>query len=190
MGARIMGIDPAEYGKDDTVFIVRQGRVVLDYQRHHGKGTMEVVGLAARFAEQWKPDVINGDAGGLGSGIMDRLIELGYPVNRILFGERAVKDDLYGIRRDEMWGEMKAWFEDKPNQIPDDRALQAEITSPGFTHDSSRRLKVESKESMQKRGIKSPDGGDALALTFAMPARPKKRTFVQQHQVLDSEVGF
>jgi hypothetical protein len=33
--------------------------------------------------------------------------------------------------------------------------------------DSANRNKVESKKDMAKRGIRSPDGGDALALTFA-----------------------
>ncbi len=75
-----------------------------------GKKTMEVVGLAARAVEEWEPDFINVDAGGLGSGIADRLIELGHPVTRILFGERAVEQDLYALRRDEMWGEMADWF--------------------------------------------------------------------------------
>jgi hypothetical protein len=30
-------------------------------------------------------------------------------------------------------------------------------------------IKIESKESMKKRGLASPDDGDALALTFAEP---------------------
>jgi hypothetical protein len=30
-------------------------------------------------------------------------------------------------------------------------------------------IKLESKESMKKRGLASPDDGDALALTFAEP---------------------
>jgi phage terminase large subunit len=32
---------------------------------------------------------------------------------------------------------------------------------------------LESKESMGKRGVASPDDADALALTFAMPVAPR-----------------
>jgi hypothetical protein len=113
------------------------------------------------------------DAGGLGSGIADRLAELGYPVSRILFGERAIEEDLYAIRKDEMAGELKKWFEDQPNQLPNDEALKSDISSPSYTYDSSRRLKVESKEAMKRRGLKSPDGFDMLCLTLR--CRPSGR---------------
>lgn len=168
VGPKIMALDPAEYGSDDTVMGYRQGRVVPEVRRYHGKGPMEVVALAAQAFIEWQPDYLNVDAGGLGSGIADRLIELGYPVNRILFGERAIDSELYAIRKDEMGGEMKEWFENQPNQIVYDDALKADLSSPSYTYDSSRRLKIESKEHLKARGLKSPDGFDFLSLTFAM----------------------
>lgn len=170
VGPKIMGIDPAEYGSDDTVFGMRQGRVVHATKRMHGRGPMEVVGLAAKAIEEWRPDFVNVDAGGLGSGIADRLTELGHPVTRILFGEKAIEPDLYGIRRDEMGGALKDWFDDAPTQLPYDEAFKADICGPSYTYDSSRRLKVESKEHMKARGLKSPDGFDMLCLTHAIPA--------------------
>jgi hypothetical protein len=171
VGPRIMGIDPSESeseAADDTVFCLRQGRVVHEFRRFHGRKTTEVVALAARAIHDWDPDYINVDAGGLGSGIADRLIELGYPVSRILFGERAVEIDLYGLRRDEMWGEMAEWFKD-PVQLPYDMAALADLTAPAKDEDGSLRFKLETKKSMKKRGLKSPDAGDSLALTFALP---------------------
>ena len=167
VGPKIMGIDPAEYGSDDTVFTLRQGRTIPNVKRYHGRGPMEVVSLAVNAIEEWKPDYINVDAGGIGSGIADRLIELGYPVQRVLFGERAIEDDLYAIRKDEMAAEFKKWLEDQPNRIVYDDALKADLSSPSYTYDSSRRLKVETKEHMKARGLKSPDGFDSCCLTFA-----------------------
>ena len=168
-GPRIMGVDPAEYGDDATAIAMRQGRKVAPIIRYYKRGPMEVAGLVAVEADRWKPDAINVDCTGVGSGVADRLIELGYPVNRVHFGERAIQNETYGIRRDEMWGEMKRWLEDQPNCLPDDDALEADMTAPQYTYDSSRRLKLESKEVMKKRGINSPDSADALALTFATP---------------------
>lgn len=177
VGPKIMGIDPAEAeeGGDDTVFILRQGRAVTGYQRFHGRNTMEIVALAARWITEWCPDYINVDAGGLGSGIADRLIELNHPVSRILFGERAVERDLYGLRRDEMWGEMVRWFAD-PVQLPSDEAFKSDLCGPIKDEDSSLRFKLESKKAMRKRGLHSPDAGDALALTFAIPAVGVRQT--------------
>jgi phage terminase large subunit len=52
--------------------------------------------------------------------------------------------------------------------------LEVDLTGPGFHHDRRDRLVIESKESMKKRGLASPDDGDALALTFAMPVVVKR----------------
>jgi hypothetical protein len=174
-GPKIMGVDPAEYGDDATAILLRQGRRAFGLDRD-GKvkrlykyGPMDVVGQVAMLADKHKPDAINVDATGVGSGIADRLIELGYPVNRIHFGGKPTKDELYVIKRDEIWGELKEWLENEPNQLPVDDVLASDLCAPQFSYDSSRRLRLESKESMRRRGVASPDSGDALALTFATP---------------------
>lgn len=177
IGPKIMGIDPAESPQgDDTVFVLRQGRVVSKMKRFHGKNTMEIVGLAGLAIAEWEPDFINVDAGGLGSGVADRLIELGHPVQRVLFGERAYDDELYSIRKDEMAGEAKEWLENQPNQIINDDALKSDMVTPGFSHDSSLRLKVETKEHIKNvRHLPSPDGFDAFCLTFATKVSTYKK---------------
>jgi hypothetical protein len=76
--------------------------------------------------------------------------------------------DLYGLRRDEMWGEMAEWFKDVV-QLPYDMAALADLTAPAKDEDGSLRFKLETKKHMRGRGLKSPDAGDALALTFALP---------------------
>lgn len=169
IGVRIMGVDPAEYGDDASAIVKRQGRNVDPVIRYWKRGPMELVGLVAAEADKWKPDVINVDCTGVGSGVADRLLELGYPVMRVHFGERAVEKELYINRRAEMWASMRDWLNDAPACLPDDDALEADMTAPQYTYDSSRRLKLESKEDMRKRGVPSPDSADALALTFATP---------------------
>ena len=169
VGVRIMGVDPAEYGDDASAIVKRQGRNVDPVIRYWKRGPMELVGLVAAEADKWKPDVINVDCTGVGSGVADRLLELGYPVVRVHFGERAVEKELYINRRAEMWASMRDWLNDAPACLPDDDALEADMTAPQYTYDSSRRLKLESKEDMRKRGVPSPDSADALALTFATP---------------------
>lgn len=168
-GPKIMGVDPAEYGNDATAIVTRQGRKAGEVTRLYKYGTMEVVGHVARLADKIKPDAINVDCTGVGSGVADRLRELNYPVNRIHFGGRANRPELYRIKRDEIWGDMKEWLEDLPNELPVDDALASDLCAPQYSYDSSRRLCLESKEHMRSRGVSSPDSGDALALTFATP---------------------
>jgi hypothetical protein len=170
---KIMGVDPAEYGDDATAIAKRQGRIVDPVKRYYKKGTMEVVGLVAIEADKYHPDAINVDCTGIGSGVADRLLELGYPVNRVHFGEKAIQDDIYLRRKDEMYGDMKLWVLDKPNQLPNDEVLKSDMVASSYTYDSSRRLVIESKEKIKKRGLPSPDSSDAVALTFAVKIYPK-----------------
>ena len=88
-------------------------------------------------------------------------------------GGTPLEELKYVNKRAEMWGLMKEWLGEKPVQIPDDNRLETDLCGLRYNYDSKSRLKLESKEDAKKRGIKSPDDGDALALTFAFPvARP------------------
>jgi hypothetical protein len=41
------------------------------------------------------------------------------------------------------------------------------LTGPEFGFDAENRILLERKDDMKRRGLASPDAGDALALTFA-----------------------
>jgi hypothetical protein len=67
----------------------------------------------------------------------------------------------------------KEWLEDVAGaDIPDDDALQTDACCPGYKYDSTTRLQIESKDDIRRRGSASPDGWDAVALTFAEPVAP------------------
>jgi hypothetical protein len=175
LGPNIMGVDPAEYGDDWTSVTTRRGRVARRMDRWNGAGTMETVGRVAMIAEREKPDAICVDSTGVGTGVADRLLELGFPVIRVHFGESPRDKKRFVICRDEMWGLMSEWLEDGPVSIEDDDDLAAQLTSVQYSYDSARRLKLESKEKMKERGLASPDDADSLALTFYqhVPAHPE-----------------
>lgn len=170
---KVMGVDPAEFGDDDTAIVFRQGRRAYGLRRKHGYSTMEVVGLVQQFLitdEQTtgvKVDRICVDSTGMGTGVADRLKELGYPVQRVIVGGRPKNEIEYRYTGDEIWGEMAEWIKDGPVEIPDDDVLQGDLTGRTFKRDSSRRLKLTPKEKMRDDGQPSPDSADALALTFA-----------------------
>jgi hypothetical protein len=64
---------------------------------------------------------------------------------------------------------MGEWLKETPCRIPDEDSLHGDLISPKYKYDSNSRLVMERKEDMKKRGLRSPDEGDALALTFAAP---------------------
>ena len=170
-GPVVLGVDPARYGDDRTAIVRRQGRVAWGLEYFEKKDTMEVVGLVHLAIQREKPDAIFVDVGGLGAGVVDRLREMGYehvvPVNG---GGSPLDADLYLNKRAEMWGELARWLKEPPVVIPDSDELHGDLCAPSYKYDSKTRLVLEKKEDMKKRGLRSPDGGDALALTFAFPA--------------------
>ena len=91
-----------------------------------------------------------------------------------------------------MWQQMKDWLETA--SIPNDQELRASLTALRYGYKAGEML-IESKEEAKKRGIKSPDEADSLALTFAFPGSPKKRRHdIPDHAVarydLDRETGM
>jgi phage terminase large subunit len=169
-----MGVDVARFGDDQTVICFRRGRCgyAEDWITMRGMDTMQV---AARVAEEYRtkrPEAVFVDEGGLGAGVVDRLKQLRVPVLGVNFGakpDRLMIDGETKVRnkRAEMWALMRAWL--KGGAIPDDHELAADLTGVEYGFDEHQAVQLEKKESMKKRGLASPDKGDALALTFAYP---------------------
>ena len=175
-GPVVAGVDPARFGDDRTAVILRRGRKAFGLRTFKGRDTMEVAGICRRLLESATPRVqrLFVDAGGLGAGVVDRLREMGFSrrVTAVNFGSKASCPERYRNKRSEMWGELRDWLTDELSaDLPDSDALQADLTAPGYSWDSSGRLVLESKDTMRSRGALSPDAADALALTFAAPVR-------------------
>lgn len=172
-GAFIIACDPAEYGADRTAVAFRHGRTVHRIEYHQHKGTMEVAGMLAEYWREHQPDALFVDKIGIGSGIVDRLKELNVPVIGVNSAERAADPEKYANRRAEMWYRMKEWIEDAPNRLPNDAALVADLSAPSYKYSSNGARLIESKDDMRKRKVRSPDGADAIAMTFAEPVVPR-----------------
>jgi len=170
-GPLLFGIDPARFGDNDTGFIHRIGREVTKLKKFSQKDEMELAGLIALEINEYHPFRVFIDVVNIGSGVIDRLRELGYGrlICAVNGAENAIKKERYVNKRAEMWGEMKLWLKDGPVRIPDSDELMSDLISPKRSYDSNSRLKIESKVDMRGRGVPSPDLGDAMAMTFAEP---------------------
>jgi hypothetical protein len=178
-GPLIVGVDPAGKGADATAIAFRRGHCITKIEKRRGLSTMEVAGWISKIIRDDKPAKVNIDVGGLGIGVYDRLIEQGETVNAVNFGGKPIEPpplDEIGKpaggplnRRAELWSNLKRALQGRFS-IPDSDSLHADLTGPGYKYDSSGKLVLEAKEDMRKRGMPSPDEGDAMALCFSEPA--------------------
>lgn len=196
-GPRIIGVDPARFGDDRTGIAYRTGRKVHWVKGHTKKSTMQVAGITKKLIDVIRPHRVFVDVIGIGAGVVDRLVEMGY--GDIVVGCSAsatpLDEDRYINKRGEMWGEMVEWLKDFPADIPDSDELEADLCSLTYSFDSKSRWVPESKEKAKKRGIRSPDLGDAVALTFYEPVAMVNQAHASQahhsHQhVAPSSAGY
>lgn len=172
----VWGVDVARFGDDSSALAKRKGNVQLEpVKEWWGKDTMQLAGLikaewdAAK--EKDRPVAINVDVIGIGAGVVDRLKELDLPVVGVNVSEsEAVNnkaDRQFNRLRDELWWKSREWLEAKDCKLADDDELVAELTTPTYTILSNGLIKVEGKDEMKKRGVKSPNRADAWNNTFA-----------------------
>ena len=166
----VFGLDVARFGSDRTALVKRKGNVVVEVKSWGGLDTMQVVGAIVNEAKLDRPDEICVDTIGLGSGVADRLRELGMNVRDVNVAESSAMNPNANKLRDELWLAVKEWLATKSVKLPADDQLRHELVAPRYTFTSSGKVQVESKDSMRKRGMRSPDLADALCLSFASNA--------------------
>lgn len=163
----IMGVDIARYGDDSSVIRFRQGRDARSIAaiRFKDRDNMFVANEIGRWIDKVRPDAVNIDAGN-GTGVIDRLREMKYRVTEVWFGSKAESPE-WADKRTEMWANMRDWLGGA--MIDGDNRLFGDLTSPEYDYFGKAKdaVRLEPKESLKGRGFRSPDDGDALALTFA-----------------------
>ncbi len=169
----VVGVDVARFGDDDTVIVTRIGRdaASIPLRRYHGLDTVQVVGKVKEHVAMLRKTMgvprvyVFVDEGGVGGGPVDILKSDGFPVRGVNFAQSPDDKDKFPGKREEMWDRMSEWL--KEGSIPDDKELAEDLVSPTYQFDVQGRRKLESKKDMKKRGLRSPDAADALALTFS-----------------------
>lgn len=176
----ILGVDPARFGDDRSVITRRQGLAVAPQKIYRGIDNMTLAGHVAAEIEQHQPDAVFVDAGA-GSGVIDRLRQLGHDVIEVNFGGKAT-NQRYVNKRTEMWFEcadaIRAGL-----SLPKDGTLKLELATPTYWYDAQNRIALESKDDIKKRlpGAGSPDLADSLVLTYAFPVS-KRNEFARTGQ--------
>jgi hypothetical protein len=142
---------PGEATRDRSVMLAKLSEILSD-RRPERKVAMMFVDSA------------------FGAPYVERLRAMGYDnVREVNFGAPS-PDRHQANMRAYMWNRMKDWL--LHGAIPADITLETDLTGPGYHLNRSEQLVIEAKQDMVKRGVASPDYGDALALTWAAHVPP------------------
>ena len=177
-----IGADFARYGGDSNVFIARRGRLAFAYEEWVAQdlgitGTMAATGRLVDFIRKTNAWKVKCDAVGLGGGVPDRLREM--QVEGKLDSRIQIIDMNAGAAAEDKKKYADAateWYSKLGDKLRQDMAfgpvfqrkeVVGQLSQRKYKMLSDGRMKLESKDEMKKRGLKSPDWGDALVLAYA-----------------------
>jgi phage terminase large subunit len=171
----VWGLDVARFGSDKSALAKRKAnRLTEPVRTYKGLDLMELVGIVKAEYDSLPPSErpveILVDSIGLGAGVVDRLRELSLPVRGINVSESPSMGTTYLNLRSELWFKAKTWLSARDCFLPMDETLRADLTIPRFKFTSNGKMQIESKDDIKRRGLPSPDAGDAFVLTFASDA--------------------
>lgn len=180
-----IGVDVARYGDDNTVLALNVDGDIISIRKRHGQDlytTADDVILAyqellKRYPRYKGPICAIVDDTGLGGGVTDiverervrqklkRLVVV--PVN---FGA-AVPDkeaaQNYADIATWMWSLIRDYAQAGALHLPNDAELIGQLSTRKYLfHGTPPKIKLESKESLKKRGLPSPDIADAVGLAL------------------------
>lgn len=164
----VAGLDVARFGDDDSALVRRTGNKAKVEWVVNGNDTMTLSGKSAIYLRV-NPTVnlFIDITGGLGAGVFDRLREQPDIADRV-FGVNVAaqaRDPAEHINiRIESWVNVRDWLRDA---ILEKHEGFYELAQPKYKITSAGKMQLEGKDEMKKRGIPSPNVGDALALTLS-----------------------
>jgi len=176
-GSVSLGVDVARKGSNKTVIAEAYPKKgVRALHKEPAQTTMETAGRILQLANELSASTVNIDADGIGAGVADRCAEIDPSKTMEMRG--GMKSDVvdkdgnpkYLNKRAEWYWTLRDKLDPQYEHaiaLPPDKALRAQLTSIRWGTNSRGLLKIESKDEMAKRGIKSPDEADSVVYALA-----------------------
>ena len=183
--AKIIGIDVARQGDDQSVILRRQGLQMFTPQKYRSLNGLQGGTIAARVWDEFGADACFVDAtGGFGFTWIEQLQRLGKSPIPVGFAEQASRKERYYNRRSEMAFNFVEWIKGG-GALPPSQDLSKALVSTTYTHKNDR-LILEEKAQIKARLGFSPDDFDAAILTFAAPVQTQRRRGFVSHNAMPS----
>lgn len=178
-GRRVVGVDVAGEGDDQTAIAVREGDIITELHRYNEADTTVTTDYAAGFLLNQIQAVAVVDVIGIGAGVRDLLRRQGFATVGFNAGrqsDRTTRDGEFKFTndRDAAWWNLRELLDPSRKggstvMLPDDEQLIRELTAPTYTPRTAKgigRYKVESKDDIRKRLGHSTDSADAVVQAF------------------------
>jgi hypothetical protein len=155
-------------GGAETVLSIFRGNEHIGQETFRIHSEPKLTAILVETFERYKltASCINGDAGGMGLPILQRLEESGWPVNRVRNEAKAFRK-VYRNRGTENWWTVRRLIQDKILKLMPDPKLFTQLKKRRYKIFEDNTLMVEPKPDAAARGEESPDRADALVLAFA-----------------------
>ncbi len=165
----VLGFDPAPRGGDDNALCRRDGNAVRWIKRRKSQDTQALADwLQVEIRETSAVKAYIDDLG-VGVGVTDRSRKLGLPIMAVNFSRSASQKKRFANLRAECYWRVRELLREGKMSLPLDNLLAADLTTPKYGADGYGRILIEAKDEIRKRIGRSPDSGDSLALTYALP---------------------
>jgi len=160
----ILGVDVGA-GGDATAIVVRDQLTAKVLFNQRLSDTMAILPKITEFYSIYAPRTIAIDITGVGKGVYDRLNEtkLSERIYGVVFGSKADEERFFNKKAQLYW-KAREWILKGGKLIKNDAWNEA-LTIRYKIH-SDRKIKIEPKENLLKKGIASPNVWDAFSLTF------------------------
>lgn len=198
-----IGVDVARYGDDESIICVVYDKMTQQFlKKLHHNDTMQVCGEVVILIEKLRlkyigiPIHIKIDCDGLGAGVFDRLNEIKkqrrwvtvkiYECHFGAEGGKSNKNDPleFSNATGIMWGTLRDKLKNNKIELLYDDKQITQLSNRKYRVNSDGKIELERKEEMKKRGLSSPDMGDALALSLYEPK--KNRLEIGYNNLLSS----
>jgi phage terminase large subunit len=163
------GIDVAGPGSDETVACIVSNGAILETKAW---SQPDPRGPVVEFLNRWRDRLrlVRVDEGGIGWGMMLYIRDQKFPTEGINFGSSAREPERFINRKAELYWELRERFRTGSISGLTDAEMTAQLASIRYELDGAGRVMVESKESMRKRGVHSPDRVESLILAIGPPS--------------------
>jgi len=183
---RCLGVDVARFGDDCSVVVDRQGPKIHEIQVFKGldtvEFTLEILKIVRSSGVRY--DHVAVDGIGIGAGVVDQLKARQVAVIDVNVSTKSSDPKTYFNLRSQIWGAMKDWL--SIGSIPYNEQLRSDLVGINYSYNGKLQIILEAKKDLKRRGLKSPDLGDALALTFASSTFQYSPAKMQPRQVVKS----
>lgn len=174
---KTIGVDVARYGTDSSVLTALHGKKQLAKKEFHKRSITEITGEVIQLSREiGNADVIVVDETGLGSGVVDNLLdEVGKALPKscdirgVQFGaaceDEADREKYYNVKA-RMFGLLRDDMKDENGlSLLNESIYTEELPTIQYGYNKKGQMAIESKDEYKKRtGRGSPDSADSLAL--------------------------